>query len=54
MKSYKKIKGMFRVPRDGVGIANIQLYIIRKRQENITTESKLMMYTEVGPSIMIK
>ena len=39
---------------EGVGIANVQLYIIRKRQEDITTGSKWMMYSEVGPSVMIK
>ena len=40
--------------REGVGIANVQLYIIGKRQKNITTGSKSMMYSEVGPSVMLK
>ena len=39
--------------REGVGIANVQLYI-GKRKKNITTGSKWMMYSEVGPSAMIK
>ena len=53
-KFSKKIKGTFRVMREGVGIANVQLYIIGKRQENITTGRKWMMYSEVGPSVMVK
>ena len=52
-KCYKKIKGTFRVVREGVGIGNVQLYIIGKRLQNITTGSKWMMYSEVGPSVMI-
>ena len=49
-----KLKGTFRVMREGVGIANVQLYIIGKRHKNITTGSNSMMYSEVGPSVMIK
>ena len=40
--------------REGVGIGNVQLYIIGKRHKNITTGSKSMMYSEVGQSVMIK
>ena len=40
--------------KEGVGLDNVPLLIIGKWQENITTGSKWLMYSEVGPSVMIK
>ena len=40
--------------KEGVGLDNVPPLIIGKWQENITSGSKWLMYSEVGPSVMIK